>query len=391
MSWRRLSTLVRREVQATLRDRFTLMILVGVPLFALLLFGFILSTEVAHLGLGVLDADGSRASRELVADLTAQETFRARAFVTREQLEEAMVSGAVSAGLLIPPGYERALRDPSPGRERAQVRVIYDGTEAVLAGNAEGFLQALVASQARGRNGDRSGANADTGAGEGTGDGTGIEPPPAGIEVATRALFNPRLAGEPFMVSGTFGFVLSFLTTLLTALSIVNEKQQGTFEQLEVTPATSLEIFLGKLLPIGAVFTLDVVLMVLLAGLLLDVWPAGSAVFFVLISTFYVLISLSLGLIFSATSATPAEAVQKTVLFSIPLVQLSGFAFPIRNMPLPVRWLTELFPATHYIRLSRAIYVRAAGPGDLLFEMAALFLFGALIVAFALRRIGARA
>jgi ABC-2 type transport system permease protein len=380
VSWRRLSTLLRREVQATLRDRFTVMILVGVPLFALLLFGYILSTEVAHLGLGVLDADGSRASRELIADLTAQGTFRARVFATREQLEEALVSGAVSAGLLIPPGFERALRDPSPGREPAQVRVIYDGTEAVLAGNAEAFLQALAANHARGSTADR-----------GTGDGSDVRPPTAGIQVATRALFNPRLAGEPFMVSGTFGFVLSFLTTLLTALSIVNEKQQGTFEQLEVTPATSLEIFLGKLLPIGAVFTLDVVLMVLIAGFLLDVWPAGSAVFFVLISTFYVLVSLSLGLIFSATSATPAEAVQKTVLFSIPLVQLSGFAFPIRNMPLPVRWLTELFPATHYIRLSRAIYVRAAGPADLLPEMAALFLFGALLVAFALRRIGARA
>ena len=378
MKWRRLATLVRREVQATLRDRFTVAILVGVPLFALLLFGFILSTEVRHLALGVLDADGSRASRELIADLAAKGTFRTRAYATREALEEAMVSGAVSAGLLIPPGFERAQRDPASGREPPQVRVIYDGTEAVLAGNAEGFLRALA--------GSRSRQQARAGRGE-----TEAGAPAPGIEVTTRALFNPRLAGEPFMVSGTFGFVLSFLTTLLTALSIVNEKQQGTFEQLEVTPATSLEIFLGKLLPIGAVFTLDVVLMVLIAGLLLGVWPAGSAVFFIAISTFYVLISLSLGLIFSATSATPAEAVQKTVLFSIPLVQLSGFAFPIRNMPLPVRWLAELFPATHYIRLSRAIYVRAAGPLDLLPEMAALFLFGAVLLAIALRRIGAQA
>jgi ABC-2 type transport system permease protein len=388
VSWRRLGTLVRREVQATLRDRFTLLILVGVPLFALLLFGYILSTEVARLDLGVLDADGSHASRELVADLTAQSTFRAHAYARREELEEAMVSGAVSAGLLIPPGFERALRDPMPGREPAHVRVIYDGTEVVLAGNAEAFLRALAGSRLRGGQTEPGAAHADPGTHAGD-DSAGPQPP--GIDVVTRALFNPRLAGEPFMVSGTFGFVLSFLTTLLTALSIVNEKQQGTFEQLEVTPATSLEIFLGKLLPIGAVFTLDVVLMVLLAGLLLGVWPAGSPVFFVAISTFYVLVSLSLGLIFSATSATPAEAVQKTVLFSIPLVQLSGFAFPIRNMPLPVRWVAELFPATHYIRLSRAIYVRAAGPGDLLPEMAALFVFGALLVAFALRRIGARA
>jgi ABC-2 type transport system permease protein len=384
MSGRRLGTLVRREVQATLRDHFTIAILVGVPLFALLLFSYILSTEVRHLDLGVLDADGSRASRELVADLTAQGAFRARVYATREALEEAMVSGAVSAGLLIPPGFARARREPAPGREAPQVRVIYDGTEAVLAGNAEGFLRALA--------GRRAGARDGGGEGEtGRRRLDGAEAPPSGVEVSARALFNPQLSGKPFMVSGTFGFVLSFLTTLLTALSIVNERQQGTFEQLEVTPATSLEIFLGKLLPLGAVFTLDVVLMVLIAGLLLGVWPAGSAVFFVGISTFYVLVSLSLGLIFSATSATPAEAVQKTVLFSIPLVQLSGFAFPIRNMPLAVRWLAELFPATHYIRLSRAIYVRAAGPGDLLAEIAALFVFGAVLVALALRRMEARA
>jgi len=192
------------------------------------------------------------------------------------------------------------------------------------------------------------------------------------------------------MVAGTFGFVLTFLTTLITAVSIVNERLQGTFEQLQVTPATSLEIFLGKVLPLGGVFALDVVLMVLAAGLLMGVWPNGSAVFFVGVSSFYVLTSLALGLIISATSATAAEAVQKTVLTSIPLVQLSGFAFPIRNMPLPVQWFAELFPATHYIRVSRAIYLRGAGPFDLLPELAMLLVFGALLVAFALRSIEVR-
>ena len=141
----------------------------------------------------------------------------------------------------------------------------------------------------------------------------------------------------------------------------MNERLAGTFEQLQVTPATPLEILLGKILPLGAVFAFDVVLMVLVAGFLLGVWPPGSALFFIGVSAFYVLVSLALGLIFSATSATAAEAVQKTVLLSIPLIQLSGFAFPIRNMPLPVQWLAELFPATHYIRVSRAIYLRGEG------------------------------
>ena len=131
--------------------------------------------------------------------------------------------------------------------------------------------------------------------------------------------------------------------------------------------------------------------MVVAAGLVLGVWPQGSIVFFLLVSSAYVLISLALGVIFSATSATAAEAVQKTVLFSIPLVQLSGFAFPIRNMPVAVQWLTQLFPATHYITISRAVYLRAEGGLELLPEFAVLVFFAAALSALALRSIGARA
>jgi ABC-2 type transport system permease protein len=220
-----------------------------------------------------------------------------------------------------------------------------------------------------------------------------FEAPPArpGVDVRVRALFNPQLDGTRFMVSGTFGFVLSFLTTLITAISIVKERLDGTFEQLQVTPATSFEILLGKMLPLGVVFTLDVVLMMLAGGFLIGVWPAGNALFFVAVSAFYVLTSLSIGLVISATSATAAEAVQKTVMLSIPLVQLSGFAFPLRNMPTVVQWVAEVFPATHYIRVSHAIYLRGEGPIELLPELGMLFLFGAALVLFAMRSMDRRA
>ncbi len=366
MKWRRLRTLLVREVRATLRDPFTITILVAVPLAALLLFGFVLSTEVQELALGVHDASGSAASRRLVADLAAAGAFRPRPFATREALDRALVAGRVSAAIVIPPDFARRLGQGTP----PEVQVLYDGGETVLAGNAEGFLRSLV-----------------------TATGATLAGParPGGIEVVTRALFNPTLDGRSFMVAGTFGFVLSFLTTLITAVSIVNERLTGTFDQLQVTPATSLEILLGKLLPLGAVFVLDVVLMLVVAGFVLHVWPHGSALFFVLVSAFYVVTSLSIGLIISATSATAAEAVQKTVLFSIPLVQMSGFAFPIRNMPLPFRVLAEVFPATHYIRVTRAIYLRAEGPLALLPELAVLGLCGIVLVALALRSIEARA
>ncbi|HUK62426.1 MAG TPA: ABC transporter permease, partial [Dongiaceae bacterium] len=238
--------------------------------------------------------------------------------------------------------------------------------EAVLAGNAEGFLRGLTAA---------SGA---------------VPSPGGGVRVTTRALFNPTLDGRPFMVAGTFGFVLSFLTTLITAVSIVNERLTGTFDQLQVTPANALEILLGKLLPLGAVFALDVALMVVVAGVVLRVWPAGSIPVFLGISSVYVLVSLALGLVISATSSTTAEAVQKTVLTSIPLIQLSGFVFPTRNMPWLLGWATELLPATHYIRVSRAIYLRGEGLLAQLPDVVCIGVFGVVLMGMALRTMGRR-
>ena len=382
---RRLRALLQRETRATLRDPFTVTILIAVPLAALLAFGLTLSTEVTDLKLGLHDASGTAASRRLTAELAANGTFAIRRYATREAIERALISGDVSIAVVVPPDFARRLAGRAPGTPAPAIQVLYDGGETVVAGNAEGFFQALVAAtglafvEGRGPPADRGLDAAGPGAGAG------------GIRVVTRALFNPTLAGTPFMVAGTYGFVLTFLTTLITAVSVVNERLSGTFEQLQVTPATSAEIVLGKILPLGAVFAGDVVLMLLMAGLLLGVWPLGSAVFFVLATTSYVFVSLSTGVIMSATSATAAEAVQKTVLFSIPLIYLGGFIFPVRNMPTVFQWISEMLPATHYIRIARAIYLRAEGPSQLLPELALLAIFGSVRMLMAFRAVEARA
>jgi ABC-2 type transport system permease protein len=375
MSLRRLRTLLVREVRATLRDPFTVSVLIAVPLLALLAFSFALSTEVKGLRLGVLDGSDSPASRRIVAELAAGGSFVVSPFASRAALEHALVGGEISAALVVPPDFERdRLSGQGPP---AQLQVLYDGAETILAGNAEAFLEGIVS--ATGARLVAGPVRADARGGSG------------GVGVEMRALFNPELDGTPFMVAGTFGFVLSFLTTLITAVAIVNERIGGTFDQLQLTPSTNFEILLGKLLPLGGMFAFDVVLMMIVAGLLLGVWPRGSPLLFLGVSSFYVLTSLAMGLFFSATSATPAEAVQKTVLASVPLIQISGFAFPIRNMPLLVQWFAELLPATHYIRVCRAIYLRGAGPLELLPELLLLLLFGALLVAVALRSLARRA
>jgi len=371
LSWRRLRTLLVREMRATLRDPFTLGILIAAPLVALLAFGYTLSTEIKYLDLAVLDADDSPASRRLIAELAAEDTFTPQVVRNRDEMTRMLVSGKVSAALVIPPDFDHALDETARGGPPPQVQALYNGSDTVLAGNTEGALRAIVAA---------TGAAVVTSPAQAT----------PGIEVVTSVLYNPTLSGVPFMVSGVFGFVLSFLTTLLTAVSIVNERLTGTFDQLQVTPATSLEILLGKILPLGAVFAFDVLLMMLVGGFLLGVWPQGNPLLFWAVSAFYVLFSLSLGIIFSATSHTAAEAVQKTVLYSIPVMQLGGFAFPLRNMPMPMQWVTELFPATHYIRLSRDVYLRGEGFFGVLPDLAVLVVYGVVLGALALRTIGER-
>jgi ABC-2 type transport system permease protein len=373
LSWRRLRALLLREVRATLRDRFTATILVAVPVVALLLFGFILTIDVEGLQLGVRDDARTAASRRLVAELAARGTFEARWFATREALERAIGSGSITAAIVIPPDFDRGLEAFRRGGGPPEVELVYDAAESVLAQNAEGHLRALVTATVRDLVGRSDSAQH------------------AGIAVTARTFFNPTLDGTAFMVSGTFGFVLSFLTVLITAVSIVSERSAGTFEQLRVTPATSLEIVLGKLLPLGAVFAFDVALMAVIAGVFMGVWPAGSLGLFLVLSTVYVLISLSLGLLISATSGSAAEAVQRSVLFSIPLVQLSGFIFPVRNMPEWLQWLPKVFPATHYIEASRAIYMRGEGTLTLWPEMLFILVGGVVLVALAVRSIEARA
>jgi len=370
-SWRRIRALIVREVRATFRDRFTVTILVAVPIGALLLFGFILTTEVKHLALGVLDASQTSASRRLVAELAAQESFDPTVVATRDELERLVASGRVAAAIVIPPSFDRDLERLRRDGPAPEIEVVYDAAETVLAQNAEAYLRGILGATAR-----------------------ALVDPAGGrprVTVASRTLFNPTLDGTAYMVSGTYGFVLSFLAVLITAVSVVGERAAGTFEQLQVTPATSVEIVLGKLLPLGAVFAFDVFLMALVAGVGMGVWPRGSLVFFLVVSAVYVLISLALGLLISATSKSAAEAVQRSVIFSIPLVQLSGFIFPVRNMPTWLQWFPKVFPATHYIAVSRAIYLRGEGAATLWPELLFILAGGVVLVALAVRSVGARA
>ena len=208
----------------------------------------------------------------------------------------------------------------------------------------------------------------------------------------TRALFNPTLDGTPFMVAGTYGFVLTFLTTLITAVSVVNERLAGTFDQLQVTPATSAEIVLGKILPLGAVFAGDVVLMLLVAGLVLGVWPLGNPIFFVLATVSYVLVSLVDGLdplrdLGDGRGGRPEDGPLQHPADLPRRLHLPGPQHADR-LPLASR---RCCPATHYIRMRAPSICAARDRSQLLPELALLALFGAVLLLIAFRTVESRA
>jgi len=248
-------------VLTTLRSPFTLSVLVAVPLAALLVFGFILSTEVSGLRIGILDSDHTPASRRLVADLTAKGTFVAVPFTDRTALEDAMVDGDVSAGMIIRPTSTAASATRTATTRRrcrcctTAPRPCWPATRRVPARTGPGNAPNVItqhADRAAPRRARRSGCH----------------PGPVQPDSRRQAVHGV----------GTFGFVLTFLTVLLTAVSIVNEKLTA----LRAAAGDSGQRpgnLLGKILPLGAVFTADVVLMFTVAGFALGVWPAGSAVF----------------------------------------------------------------------------------------------------------------
>ena len=197
MNPRRLWTLLVREARTTWRDPFTMTILVTVPLAALLVFSFVLSTEVEKLPLGVSDASGTTSSRRLVAELAAKGTFAPRSFTTRGSLDRALVVGEISAAIVIPPDFERRLREASAGGAPAELQVLYDGGETVLAGNSEAFLRSLALSTVAELS---SGARA-----QAMGSPVALPrlsppdvgtPASTGVSVVSRALFNPKLEGS---------------------------------------------------------------------------------------------------------------------------------------------------------------------------------------------------
>lgn len=354
-----------KEVQHIRRDIRTLYLALAMPVLMLVLFGFGISFDVDHLELAVVDQDRSEASRELVRHFTAAQEFSVvQEAPSPEEAMRALRSGHAVAVLAVPHGFSEDV-----ARGSAQVQLLLDGADGNTATQALGKAQALA--QVAAQRFAPAGAS--------------LPAPP--LEVRVRTLFNPTGRSALYLVPGLASYLLAIVAVLITALTVAREWERGSMEQLFATPVGRLEIVVGKLLPYLGIGLLQVLLVITVGAWVFDVPLRGNLFTLGLAAVLFLIGMLGQGLLISVVTRSQVVATQMATMTSVlPSMLLSGFIFPIENLPLPLRLLSTLIPARYFVGTLRGVLLRGNGFVELWPQLVALTLFAALMLAAAMGR-----
>ncbi len=356
----RLMGLARKELAHIIRDPSVVYMALGMPIVLLVLFGFAVSFDLDRLPLAVVDRDHTPASRHLVEALTASDAFQVKMTLADEaEVQPAFRRGDVKVGVVIPKGYARDLARGEP----AEIQMLLDGsdgaTTSVVMGYAAGFMQAQ-SEAAMQKNAMHL---------------------QIAIEDRIVHRFNPQMTSARFIVPGLIALILSVMAVLLTALTVAREWERGSMEQLFATPAGRVEVILGKLAPYIGVGMVQVLLVVTLGTWLFNVPIRGSA-WLLFGSAFLFLVGmLGQGLLISVVTRNQQVATQIGVISSmLPTMLLSGFMFPVENMPSPLRFIAALLPSRYFITVLRGIMLKGSGFEVLWPNLLAMAAFGAVMI-----------
>ena len=343
LSLLRIRSLVTKELRQLFRDPKTKRVIFGAPVLQLILFGYAVNTNVHDVATALVDQDNTAESRALVESLTASGYFRVVLSSNRPaDLGRALDRGQARVALQIPVAYSADLK---AGRSPA-VQLLVDGTNSNTATVAQGYAAKII--QQRGaRVALESGAL-----------------PPA-VELRSRAWFNPDLDSQVYNVPAVIGVIVLLMSLLLTALSVVREREVGTLEQLLVSPLSATELMLGKTLPVAGIAMMQLGLVTTVALLWFQVPLRGSVPTLLFAGALFILAGLSFGIFISTISTTQQEAFLTMFLFLAPAIILSGFLYPIDTMPEIFQRLTLANPLRHFLEIVRGIFLRGSGLREL--------------------------
>ncbi len=364
----RLRAVIGKEFLHIRRDKRTLGIMFLMPVVEMVLLGYVATTNIEHLRTAVLDRDRTHQSRALIDAYQASNYFDIMYYVENEQAIMTLLDGGKArAGMIIPTGYGEKL---TKGR-RPQVSFLIDGSDPNVSNTA--FAAAQAVGQAKSTEVVQELMGIDL-----------TDMP--GIDVRPRVLYNPEMKSSAFMIPALIGLVLQFLVTLFTSMAIVREREQGTIEQLIVTPIRPLELVLGKVIPYVAVAFFDLSEVLIIGVFWFGVPIKGSMTLLLSLSTLFLITVLGMGLLISTAAHTQQEAMFMTMFTALPSIFLSGFFFPLEAMPAALQAISYLIPLRYFLIIVRSIVLKGVGADLLLNEIVALCIFGVLMLGLASTR-----
>ena len=361
----RVWAMMRKEFIQIGRDRRTLGMVLAQPVMLLLLFGYGINTVVDHLALIVFDESGDADSRALIAAFENSGYFDLVGFaISRAELADAIDAGTAKVALHIPPDFGDLVMRGQTG----SVQLVVDGTDPNVASTASFAAAAVAQAQS---------AALTTALMERRGVGSSA----AGIDLRPIVLYNPSMKSVNFMIPSIIALILLFQAVLLTAFAVVREREQGTLEQIIVTPIRTWEFMFGKILPYTVTAGIGGASSLIAARLIFGIEVAGSLPLLFLLSILFLLGSLGMGLFISTVSQTAGQATQMAMFLIMPSILLSGFMYPRESMPFIIRQLGLLTPMTYYLVILRGIMLKGVGLKVLLPWVVPLAIFSLIMFA----------
>lgn len=374
--------LLRKEVRHILRDPRTLAVILALPVVQVVLFGYAIRTDVDQVRLAIVDPAPDEATLALRSRFTATDVFDLRAVLQRPRdLDPLLQSGEVQEAVVFGQDFAANLRDG-----RAQVLIVTDGTEPNTANLLQAYAQAVIS--AFQQETARTPAASPDGAGSA---GSGLASRPIRIATQVRTRFNPTRESANLFVPGLMAFVLTIISSLMTAISLTREKETGTLEALLVSPLRPWSIIVGKVLPYLVIGFIAAVAVIGEARLIFGVPLRGSVVLLAAEALLFILVSLALGILISArTSSQRVAMMAAAVITMLPNLMLSGFIFPVESMPLALRLLSNIVPGRWFVEIARGIMLKGVGLEYVWEETLILAAMSVLLLAAASRSFSAR-
>lgn len=353
----RIKQMIIKEFIQVFRDRRMIAIVFFTPVMQLLAFGYAVTTDVNNISTAVYDLDKSYESRELMRRLESSGYFNVRYFAeSPDEIQELLDRGRITAAIQINRGFSSDLKN----NRQTEIQILVDGTDSNTATVAMDYANRVIMKYAKDMGAQR------------------VEP--VKIDLRTRAWYNPDLRSRNYNVPGVIAIVIMLTCLLLTSMAVVREREIGTMEQLMVTPLKPVELMLGKTIPFAIIGFFDVFFVTMVGVFWFDIPIKGPIQLMPLATAIYLLSVLGIGLLISTISRTQQQAMMATFLFYIPAVLLSGFMFPIENMPEIIQYGTYINPLRYFLVIIRGIFLKGNGISILWPQMLSLLALGIIVM-----------